>query len=314
MIAKSSCGVLSRIVTFWRSLFLLFIWICAFAFSAAAQEPAPGHPSQPPNQMQPAPPENERPIVTPAMPEQVVQNPVAPCVQPTPPVSWRDYEGPYAKTVGFFAQRLERSSTGPHAAHYKPGAFLCTLQTRDKFELFLLNSVDPLTFLNAAYDASIGQMQNSQPSYGQGATGYAKRFGASMAGQSSSFFFKQFLYPTIFKEDPRYYWLGYGSNRRRFFHAVSHVVLSHKENGGRMFNFSEWLGTASAVVFSNTYMPDNERGFVPNAQRVGIGIATDAGYDVLREFWPEVAKTLHLPFREQTVAPGVPDPAPHSVP
>jgi len=237
------------------------------------------------------------------MPEQVVENPTAPCIQPTPPITWRDYQGPYAKTVGFFALRLQRSSAGPPAEHYKAGKLLCTLKTKDKFMLFVRNSVDPLTFLNAGYSAAIDQAQDSQPSYGQGFAGYSKRFGAGMAGQSSSFFFKQFLYPTVFGEDPRYYWLGYGPARTRFFHAVSHVVLGHTENGGRMFNFSEWLGTASATVLSNTYMPDNQRGVAPNAQRIGISIATDAGYDVLREFWPEIARTFHLPFREPQVAP-----------
>jgi hypothetical protein len=67
-----------------------------------------------------------------------------------------------------------------------------------------------------------------------------------------------------------------------------------------MFNFSEWLGAATTVALSNTYHTDNERGFAPAAQRVSIGIAQDMGFDVLREFWPEISRKLRLPFRGET--------------
>src|SRR3989441_8521604 len=95
------------------------------------------------------------------------------------------------------------------------------------------------------------------------------------------------MYPSIFSEDPRYYRLAHGSGGRRLLHAVEHVFLAHRDNGKRMFNFSEWLGTTSAVVLSNVYHPGNERGFAPAAELVGYSIITDVGFDVLREFWPE---------------------------
>lgn len=64
-----------------------------------------------------------------------------------------------------------------------------------------------------------------------------------------------------------------------------------------MPNYSEWLGTASAVALSNVYHPDNRRGFGPSAENVVIAMAQDAGFDVLREFWPEIARKFKLPFR-----------------
>src|SRR2546425_13016942 len=73
--------------------------------------------------------------------------------------------------------------------------------------------------------------------------------------------------------------------------------LAHRDNGKRMFNFSEWLGTTSAVVLSNVYHPGNERGFAPAAELVGYSIITDVGFDVLREFWPEISRKFRLPFR-----------------
>jgi len=218
------------------------------------------------------------------------------CLQPTPMARWQDYQGPFAKTVAVFARRLERKSV--HTAHYKPGAVLCTLEPKDKFLLFVSDSTDPGTFLSAAFNAGISQAENDDPSYGQGAEGYGRRFGASLADQASSEFFKDFVYPTTFEEDPRYYRLGEKGTGVRLRHALLHVFIAHHEDGTYMFNYSELLGTTSAVVLANTYHVDNRRGVGPASERVTINMANDAGFDVLREFWPEIAHKFKLPFRE----------------
>ena len=227
-----------------------------------------------------------------------MKNAAAPCVEPAPMVRIEDYDGPLKKVVGTFARPLERKSV--HPPQYKPGAKLCTLTLKGKFRLFVQDSFDPVTFLSVGFDAGLDQAQNTSPSYGQGAEGYGRRFGAEFAGQASSRFFKDFAYPSIFSEDPRYYRLAHGKVGRRLLHAVEHAVVAHRDNGKQMFNFSEWLGTASTVVLSNTYHPDNQRGFAPAAERVGYGILQDTGFDVLREFWPEISKKFRLPFRGES--------------
>ena len=63
-----------------------------------------------------------------------------------------------------------------------------------------------------------------------------------------------------------------------------------------MFNFPEWLGTSSAVALGNLYHPGNERGFAPAATHVGVIVLEDMGLNMLREFWPELALKLNLPF------------------
>lgn len=308
-----------RLPEFARALgaAFLLLGLLVFPLLAGAQQ-APGAPdaqqeSQPgsaPQQPEtPAPPPTQVPVspqpkppVPQALAEQVVQNPNAPCVQPPPPVTWRDYKGPFAKTVAVYAERLERRSVGPGSQpqrHYKPGVLLCTLETRDKFWFFVRDSSDPVAFINATWNAGVSQVENKQPAFGRDFTGYLDRFGVQMAGQASGNFFKDFLYPTIFSEDPRYYRLGTGSTHRRFFHAMSHVVIAHNENGNKMFNFSEWLGDATVRVLSNSYLPNSPRGVGPVADSMANGMANDMAYDILREFWPEIAKKFRLPFREQ---------------
>ncbi|HXR10121.1 MAG TPA: hypothetical protein VN792_05050, partial [Candidatus Acidoferrales bacterium] len=50
------------------------------------------------------------------------------------------------------------------------------------------------------------------------------------------------------------------------------------------------------------YHPDNRRGFAPTAENVGYSVAQGIGYDVLREFWPEIARKFKLPFRGESAA------------
>jgi len=243
----------------------------------------------------PAPP--QQPPAAP-FPQEATKNGAAPCVQPPPMVRLEDYDGPLKKTVGTFARPLERKSV--HPPHYKPGTILCTLKLKDKFTLFVQDSLDPVTFLATGFNAGLDQAEDSDPSYGQGAEGYGRRFGAEFAGQATSRFFTDFAYPWIFSEDPRYYRLAHGRPRTRLLHALEHAVVAHRDDGKRMFNFSEWLGTTSTVVLANTYRPDNERGFAPAAQQVGYSILQDVGFDVLREFWPEISRKLKLPFRGES--------------
>ncbi|HEX4546108.1 MAG TPA: hypothetical protein VH110_07075 [Candidatus Acidoferrum sp.] len=256
-----------------------------------AQEP----PVPPPQS--PAPP--QRPLDVPFK-EEAVKNAVAPCIEPPPMVRLEDYDGPLKKVVGTFARPLERKSV--HPPNFKPDAKLCTLKLRDKFFLFVQDSLDPVTFLATGFEAGLDQAQNSDHSYGQGAKGYARRYGAEFTGQATSRFFGDFMYPWIFSEDPRYYRLAHGRAKERLFHAMEHVVVAHTDNGSRMLNFSEWLGTTSSVVLSNTYHPDSQRGVSRVALTVTYNVLQDIGFDILREFWPEISRKLRLPFRGQSAS------------
>ena len=220
---------------------------------------------------------------------------MAPCLEPPPLPHFEDYDGPLKKAVGVFARALERQSV--HEPHYKPGVTLCSLELGDKFLLFVEDSIDPVTFLGAGFEAGIDQATNRDSHFGQGAKGYAQRFGAEFADRASLKFFREFAYPSIFFEDPRYYRLGSGPVQKRLLHAVEHLVVAYRPDGRRMINYSEWLGTGSAVALSNLYHPGEDRGAGGMARAMGYQFAWDVGFDVLREFWPEIARKFKLPFR-----------------
>lgn len=260
----------------------------ASAMVALAQEPQ--LPPTPPQQLPQQVPASAAPI-----PEQTQISPVAPCLQPPPIVRWQDYQGPLAKVVGAFGRRLERKSVG--TPHYKPGTVLCSLTLNSKFRLFAADTFDPITFLTVGFDSALGQVHDSQPAFGQGALGYGRRFGYHFSLAASSEFFSVVMYSTIFREDPRYYRLGYGSPQRRFAHALRHTIIAKREDGAQEFNFAEWLGAISTSGVAHLYHTGGRPGVGPAAEGIATGIATDAGWNVVREFWPEIARKFKLPFR-----------------
>ncbi len=241
------------------------------------------------------------------VPGQVVLNPAGQCVEPPPMVRLQDYNGPFNKIVGTFTRKIDRQSV--REPHYKQGAVLCSLEIKDKFFLFLRDSVDPETFLAAGFDAGLAQAEDQDPTFGQGGMGYAKRVGVTYMDEVQYRFFKEFAYTTIFSEDPRYYRMGQGASAgRRFLHAVAHSIVANNDNGRQMFNFSEWMGEVSAISISHLYHPGARRGFGPATESLITDVSLDVGYDELREFWPEIAKKFKLPFRYEN------EPAPDAVP
>lgn len=223
------------------------------------------------------------------------KNSSAPCLEPDKLPGMSEYDGPMKKVVGLFAHALERQSVFSHPNYQ--GAMLCDFGAKDKFKVFLDGSIEPLLLLTAAFDAGVDQATNSDPTFGLGAKGYAKRFAADYTDWESGRFFKQFLYPVIFREDPRYYRLGQGPTGRRLIHGATHVFVAHHPDTTHMFNYSEWLGSASSIALSNLYHPGNRLTTGEMASGMGFLVGIDAGFDVLREFWPEIARSMKLPFR-----------------
>lgn len=207
----------------------------------------------------------------------------------------------------YFSRKLEIKTV--HIPRLHSGGNLCHLGPAGKFNLFIQNNLEPVTFIAAGFNAGIAQAADDDPTFGQGMAGYGKRYAAALADTASSDFFHTFVFPVLFRQDPRYYRRLEGSTGQRFGHAVSHVFIARSDSRHNMFNFSEWLGTVSAVALANTYHPGNRRGVGPAAQRIGIAIGSDVGFDVLREFWPEIVRKFHLPFRQRDHEPTPQPPA-----
>jgi len=166
------------------------------------------------------------------------------------------------------------------------------LSTAGKFKLFVKSSTDPFTFAAVGLQAGLSQAENEFEGYGQGAAGYGKRYGASLADNASSGFFANFFYPTLLKEDPRYFRLGEGSVKHRIGYSLAQEFVCHTDKGGRSFNYSNMLGAFTTGGLSNLYYPPEDRGATLTVSRSLISIAYGSAGGLLSEFWPDIQKKL----------------------
>ena len=99
------------------------------------------------------------------------------------------------------------------------------------------------------------------------------------------------IYPSLLRQDPRYFRRGKGSALSRLGYAVGQIFWTHTDSGGTQFNYSEVFGNATAVAISNAYYPDN-RDAESNATRLGVQLGLDAAGNILKEFWPDVSRKV----------------------
>jgi hypothetical protein len=159
---------------------------------------------------------------------------------------------------------------------------------KEKFAMAAKGSFDPYEFFIVGVVAGIRQGKNSDPSFGQGMEGYAKRYGTAFADQVDGNVMVGGLYPTILKIDPRYYRLGRGGFVNRFGYAISRIFVARRDSGSSMFNIPEFAGNATAIAISNVYYPAADRTVSSNISNWGTQMGLDAFGNELKEFWPDV--------------------------
>jgi hypothetical protein len=159
------------------------------------------------------------------------------------------------------------------------------LTAKQKFALASRDTFDPVSLLGVGITAGIEQANNTYAGYGQGAAGYGKRFGAQFANGRSSDFLSHAVFPSLFHQDPRYYYQGSGSVKSRVIHAVSFAFVTRSDSGHPMPNYSYLLGDMCSGALSNLYYPQADRGANLVFTNAAIGLAGRAGATVFREFF-----------------------------
>jgi hypothetical protein len=164
------------------------------------------------------------------------------------------------------------------------------ITARHKFYIAAKDSFDYPVYLTAALFAGYYQLDNENPSFGQGLKGYAKRLATSYADQAVGNMMTEAIFPSLLHEDPRYFRIGSsgGSTWHRTRYALTRVFVVRTDKGGSAFNFSEWLGNGSSVALSNLYYPGDTRNANDNVKKLGVAVGTDALSQVLKEFWPDI--------------------------
>jgi len=159
------------------------------------------------------------------------------------------------------------------------------MNPKQKFELAWKLAIDPSSFVIAGIIAGGQQANNSFPGYGQGAAGYANRFGAAYGDFFIGTYISNAILPSILKQDPRYFYKGTGSIKSRIRYALAMSVKTKGDNGRWQPNYSGILGSLAGGAISNLYYPEGSRhGFETTLNNTLIGIGTSAGVNILQEF------------------------------
>ena len=168
------------------------------------------------------------------------------------------------------------------------GGSAAPLTSGEKFHLFLKSSIDPFQFFAAGVDAGIEQAEDSYPEYGEGAKGYAKRYGAAFVDGFDGNLFGNAVLPSLLHQDPRYFRLGQGSLKRRLWYSVISTVRCKGDNGNWQPNYSNVLGNLIGGAISNAYYPASDRGLGLTFERGFTVTAEGAIGSLAVEFYPDV--------------------------
>jgi hypothetical protein len=171
------------------------------------------------------------------------------------------------------------------------------LRMRDKWLLFVKETVDPYTFASAAAGAGFSQWGDVAPKYGDGFKPYMQRFGAAQADIASQNFFSDAVLASFFHEDPRYFRKGPASPPlHRIAYALSRAVITRRDAGPNtgkdVVNLSGILGIGLGIGLSNAYYPAGSQNGEEMASRLATSFAAAALGNLLPEFWPDVKARL----------------------
>ena len=163
------------------------------------------------------------------------------------------------------------------------------LSPQAKFRLFYKSAFDPVELSVVGLQAGLSQAEDEFPEYGQGAAGFGKRYGSTLADEVSSGFFANYFYPVLLKEDPRYFRLGEGSVKRRLGYALLQEVDCRTDRGSRTVAWENILGAFTSGGLSNLYYPQAERGFGLTMSRSAIAIGYGSLGGLVDEFYPDIS-------------------------
>lgn len=133
------------------------------------------------------------------------------------------------------------------------------LTAGQKMRLAFRSMIDPYQFINTGINAGWDQARNNYPGYGQGAAGFAKRYGADYGDVISGTIVGAGLMPSLLRQDPRYFYKGTGSIPSRVGYALLAIVRTKGDNGQWQPNYSGFLGGLAAGAISNSYLPSGDK-------------------------------------------------------
>ena len=154
---------------------------------------------------------------------------------------------------------------------------------RERFDRYVKSTVGPVTLVNVGLVAGINQWRDNPEEWGQGMSGYGKRY-ASTFGRNSIQQTVIYGLDSTLGLDTRFR----RSDRKGFFdrmkHALAENVTSRTRSGKRVISVPRLAGIySSAVIASETWYPERYS-YKDGLRSATGGLLTGFGLNLIREF------------------------------
>jgi hypothetical protein len=166
----------------------------------------------------------------------------------------------------------------------------------EKFQTFVDEARSPMTLgavgINASLirETDLGVIPKPQPNL-------IALYKVVLIQKESSAFFGKYLYPSLLKQDPRYYPSTSRSFLGRATYAASRILITRNDCGERRPNTSYFLGVLTSVAIATAYRPYWTRSPSTTFKAFGSTIGSDAGANLFHEFGPGIRQMVkgHTP-------------------
>jgi hypothetical protein len=165
------------------------------------------------------------------------------------------------------------------------------LDVNGKLDYHVMKTVGPLAILGDAAYTAILQEADTPTEWGQGGSGYGKRF-ASTAACSGIHSAMAFGLDSALHEDPRYFRSASGGFWHRAGQAFRGTILTHTDRGTETVSLWRFGSAYGAAYLSNQWYPGRLNtvglGFAEGSLQLGFDLASN----LASEFGPDIKRML----------------------
>ena len=216
----------------------------------------------------------------------------APTPQSSPGAAQSQQQAPSspAETVSAFIGYVSNGSFVFPDIATSPGP----LTTKEKFKLFVNQSISPPYIFVAASGAAFDQARDVPKDLGQGWGAYGTRFGASMARSSSNSFFESFLFATALHQDPRFFPQSNPNFWGSLKYSTQRVFVTRNDAGKNVVNTSGLLAPLAAEGLATVYLPPSEQTVGNTLTRIAADLGWRVGGNMFKNYWPTFFRNMGL--------------------
>ena len=115
------------------------------------------------------------------------------------------------------------------------------ITSKQKITIAWKDSMNGPSYVMGGLFSAISQVNNTNPSFGQGLKGYTHRYFTALADQDLGNMMTEGILPSLFRDDPRFFRKGKGGGWARAGYAASRVLVTRSDKDTWRFNSSEVL-------------------------------------------------------------------------